>query len=250
MLKKWNELPPNMRTDEVRPYWETLSRKRHKLIAKRCIDVVLSAAGLVVLSIPMLAVAVYIKLDSPGPVFFRQERVTTCGRKFRIHKFRTMTADAEHMGNAVTTAGDARITKAGALLRRTKLDELPQLIDVLLGDMSLVGTRPETDCYVRQYKPEYMATLLLPAGITSEASFRFMKEEEMLSEAENIDDFYVNVILPEKMKWNLAELKSFSLRSDALTIARTIGSVLPGRGREYAARPLHNGRNDRLEEEA
>lgn len=226
MLKRWDGLPPEMKTCEVRPYWEILNNKRRQLVLKRCLDVSLSAAGLLMLGIPMAAIAVYIRLDSPGPVFFRQERVTSYGRRFRIHKFRTMTADAERSGAPVTAAGDERITRAGMLLRRTKLDELPQLLDVLAGDMSLVGTRPEAECYVERYMPEYMATLLLPAGITSEASLRFIDEEEMLREAENVDEFYMNVILPEKMKWNLAAIREFSVGNDVKTLARTFMSVM------------------------
>lgn len=222
MLKKWEELPHKMRTDAVRPYWESLNNKKGQLIIKRCIDLSLSAAGLAVMSAPMLAVALYIKMDSPGPVFFRQERVTSYGKHFRIHKFRTMAADAERDGSAVTAADDKRITRAGAFLRRTKIDELPQLIDVLSGNMSLVGTRPEAQRYVEHYKPEYMATLLLPAGITSEASIRFLREEELLRGVSDIDGYYIDNILPVKMKYNLSELKEFSILNDIRTIIRTL----------------------------
>lgn len=225
MLKKWEELPHKMQTNAVRPYWESLNNKKGQLIIKRCIDLSLSAAGLAVMSAPMLAVALYIKMDSPGPVFFRQERVTSYGKHFRIHKFRTMAADAERDGSAVTAADDKRITRAGAFLRRTKIDELPQLIDVFSGNMSLVGTRPEAQRYVEHYKPEYMATLLLPAGITSETSIRFLKEEEMLRGAEDLDEYYISTILPEKMKSNLSELEKFSIMNDFKTIIHTLKAV-------------------------
>lgn len=225
MLDNWEDLPLRMQTDEVRPYWESLNKKRKQLMIKRCMDITLSAAGLVLMSAPMLTIAFCIKLDSPGPVFFRQERVTANGQRFRIHKFRTMIMGAEKSGNAITAAGDSRITRTGAMLRRTKLDELPQLMDVLIGNMSLVGTRPEAECYVKRYKPEYMATLLLPAGITSEASLRFLEEEEMLRGAENVDDFYTDIILPEKMKYNLAELRTFSIKNDIRTLIHTVRSV-------------------------
>lgn len=211
-----------MQAAEVRPYWELLNRKKNQLVIKRFMDLTVSVAGLMVMSLPMIAIALYIKLDSPGPVFFRQKRVTAYGRRFRIHKFRTMAANAEGSGSAVTAADDIRITRAGSFLRRTKIDELPQLIDVLAGNMSLVGTRPEAECYVDQYKPEYMATLLLPAGITSEASLRFLREEELLRGVSDIDGYYINSILPVKMKYNLAELKRFSVPNDIRTIIRTL----------------------------
>lgn len=229
IIREWDKLPPEMQTPEVRPYWEQLYRKRNQLIAKRCIDAALSAAGLVALGLPMIAIAAYIRIDSPGPVFFRQVRVTVYGKRFRIHKFRTMTADTGRHGSSVTALGDERITRAGAVLRRLKLDELPQLIDVLAGDMSLVGVRPEAECYVERYEPEYMATLLLPAGITSEATLEFINEEDLLARAEDIDEYYMNVILPEKMKHNLSALMNFSIGNDAMTLARTIRAVLPSR---------------------
>lgn len=225
MLKKWEDLPSWMQTDEVRPYWESLNKKRKQLIFKRCIDLALSTAGLVLMSVPMAAIALYVKHDSPGPVFFRQERVTAYGRRFRIHKFRTMTMNAERSGSAVTVSGDKRITHAGKLLRRTKLDELPQLLDVIAGNMSFVGTRPEVECYVKSYRPEYMATLLLPAGITSETSLHFLDEEELLRGAANVDEYYIDIILPEKMKYNLSELRTFSIKNDIRTLIHTVRSI-------------------------
>ena len=173
----------------------------------------------------MLIIAVFIRLDSPGPAFYRQERVTKDGSHFRIHKFRTMVNDAERIGETITAAGDNRITRVGSVLRLTKLDELPQLLDVLRGDMSLIGTRPEVPKYVDHYCDEYMATLLLPAGITSEASVRFLREEELLRDAKDVDEVYLNRILPEKMKWNLLSLAHFSIWSDFRIICRTLFAV-------------------------
>ena len=177
MLREWDDLPDFMRIDEVRPYWEVLNRKRGQLAIKRVFDVAMATVLLIILAIPMIVIAVMIKLDSNGPVFYRQKRITSYGKIFRIHKFRTMVADADKKGASVTVENDNRITKIGSKIRKLRLDELPQLIDVLQGNMSFVGTRPEVVKYVRRYKPEYLATLLLPAGITSEASIRFKDED-------------------------------------------------------------------------
>ena len=169
-LRRWEELPEFMRTSEVRPYWEKLNKKRFQLGLKRAFDLCVGGMVLLVTAIPMAVIAIAIKLDSKGPVFYRQERVTTYGKKFKIHKFRTMVSNADKIGTAVTISGDNRITKVGAKLRHLRLDELPQVLDVINGDMSFVGTRPEVTKYVKKYKPEFYATLLMPAGITSEAS--------------------------------------------------------------------------------
>lgn len=173
----------------------------------------------------MLAIAAWIKKDSVGPVFYRQERVTKDGKVFLIHKFRTMVVNADRIGTAITAGDDKRITQAGEKLRRLRLDEIPQLFDVLKGDMSFVGTRPEVTKYVEHYKPEYYATLLLPAGITSEASIRFKDENELLSVADDVDRVYVEKVLPEKMKWNLADIQNFSLLGELATLFRTIAAI-------------------------
>lgn len=225
-LKAWDNLPAFMRRKEVKPYYDILKRKRLSLFFKRAFDVVCALVLLVLCAVPMLVIAVLIKADSPGPVFFRQERVTTYGRIFKIHKFRTMVENADKTGSGVTVSGDLRITKAGAKLRKRRLDELPQLLDVLRGDMSFVGTRPESVRYVRQYKPAYYATLLLPAGITSEASIRFRDEEKLLDGADDTDRVYVEQILPQKMKWNLYSLKHFGLMRDIHTMIKTVTEVL------------------------
>lgn len=230
MLKRWEDLPDFMRTPEVRPYWEVLDKKRGQLVLKRIFDFTAAILLLVILAVPMAVIAVMIKLDSPGTVFYRQERVTTYGKHFRIHKFRTMVSNADKIGTAVTVGGDPRITKLGAKLRRLRLDELPQVFDVIAGDMSFVGTRPEAVKYVEQYKPEYNATLLMPAGITSEASIRYKDEEKLIDVANDVDKVYIEQVLPEKMKWNLNSIEKFSFFREILTMFRTVLAVF---GKDY-----------------
>lgn len=229
-LKQWDELPEFMKTPEVRPYWEILDKKRGQLILKRMFDLVVSIILLVILAIPMGIIAVLIKRDSEGPVFYRQERVTTYGRHFRIHKFRTMVSNADKIGTAVTVGNDSRITRVGAKLRGHRLDELPQVLDVIRGDMSFVGTRPEAVRYVERYKPEFNATLLMPAGITSEASIRYKDEDKLLNAADDVDEVYVNEVLPAKMKWNLESIERFRFLREILTMFRTVFAVM---GKDY-----------------
>lgn len=226
MLRKWEDLPAFMQTPEVRPYWDILNKKRGQLALKRAFDVTAGTALLLLLCPPMAVIAVMIKKDSEGPVFYKQERVTSYGRHFRIHKFRTMVSNADKIGSAVTVGNDSRITKVGAKLRGLRLDELPQVIDVIKGDMSFVGTRPEAVKYVEKYKPEYYATLLMPAGITSEASIRYKNEDKLLSVADDVDEVYLNDVLPDKMAWNLKSLKEFSFVGDLATMIRTVAAVL------------------------
>ena len=226
MLKKWDDLPDFMKTEEVRPYWESLSRKRGQLILKRLFDIFMAIILLILLAIPMLILAIWIKVDSKGPVFYRQERVTTYGKHFRIHKFRTMVSNADKIGTAVTVSNDSRITKVGAKLRGHRLDEFPQLIDVLQGTMSFVGTRPEAVKYVEQYKPEYNATLLMPAGITSECSIRYKDEDKLLNEANDVDSVYIEQVLPQKMKWNLESIREFNLCREINIMLKTVKAVL------------------------
>lgn len=224
-LKKWEELPEFMKTPEVRPYWEILNKKKGQLILKRIFDFVVSVILLIILAIPMGIIAILIKRDSEGPVFYRQERVTTYGRHFRIHKFRTMISNADKIGTAVTVGNDSRITKVGAKLRGHRLDELPQVLDVIRGDMSFVGTRPEAVKYVERYKPEFNATLLMPAGITSEASIQYKDEDKLLNAADDVDEVYVNEVLPAKMKWNLESIRGFRFLQEILTMFRTVLAV-------------------------
>ena len=228
-LRKWEDLPQFMRTEEVRPYWESLSRKKHQLFIKRIFDVILSFIMIILLSVPMIIIALCIKFDSPGPVFYRQERVTSYGKRFKIHKFRTMVDNAQTIGPVVTVKNDTRITKVGSKLRGLRLDEIPQLFDVLSGDMTFVGTRPETVKYVERYLPEYYATLLMPAGITSETSIMYKDEDELLSGADDVDSVYMDKVLPEKMKCNLMSLADFSLLTDLVTMFKTVFAVL-GKG--------------------
>ncbi|MBQ2677893.1 MAG: sugar transferase [Firmicutes bacterium] len=230
MLRKWEDLPEFMRVPEVKPYHEKIYKKRFSLFMKRVFDICISLVLIIILAIPMAVLAIWIKTDSEGPVLYRQERVTAYGRRFRIHKFRTMVSNADKIGTAVTVGNDSRITKAGSHLRSLRLDELPQVFDVLLGDMSFVGTRPEAVRYVEKYEPEYFATLLLPAGITSEASIRYKDEDKLLSAADDVDRVYLEKVLPEKMKWNLESIRDYSLLHDIRTMFRTVFAVL---GKEY-----------------
>lgn len=237
VLRKWGDLPEFMKTEEVKPYYEALKKKRFSLVLKRAMDLVGGVVLLVLLAIPIAIIAVMIKLDSEGPVFYRQERITTYGKHFRIHKFRTMVSNADKIGTAVTVGNDSRITRIGAKLRGCRLDELPQVLDLITGDMSFVGTRPEAVKYVEKYKPEYMATLLLPAGITSEASIRYKDEAELLEAADDVDRVYVEEVLPGKMKYILESIRKFSVVSDIATMVRTVFAVL---GKDYSDKEQKN----------
>lgn len=231
MLKKWEELPDFMKNDEVRPYYEILKKKKVSLVFKRVFDFTGGIILLVLMAIPMAIIAIWIKLDSRGPVFYRQERITTYGKHFKIHKFRTMVNNADKIGTAVTVGNDSRITKVGAKLRGCRLDELPQVLDLISGNMSFVGTRPEAVKYVEMYNEEYMATLLLPAGITSEASIRYKDEAELLDRADDVDKVYVKEVLPGKMKYNLESIEDFSVIGEIKTMFRTFFAIL---GKDYS----------------
>lgn len=225
-LKGWNHLPDRMKTKEVRRYYNILVRHTGWFKVKRIMDIVVSSIMLVVLALPMLVIAVMIKLDSRGPVFFRQERVTQYGRIFRIYKFRTMVNNAQKLGTQVTVAHDARITKVGRILRKYRLDEFPQIFNILAGDMTLVGTRPEVPKYVNQYTDEMYATLLLPAGLTSRTSIAYKDEDELLKDADDADKVYVEQILPVKMKYNLESLRRFGVIEDCSVLWNTFKSVI------------------------
>lgn len=228
MLKKWEKLPAFMQTEEVRPYYERLQKKRFSLVVKRLFDFAVSSVMLVILSPALLILAVLIKRDSAGPVFYRQERITQYGRKFRIYKFRTMVVNADKIGSLVTVGEDPRITRIGKRLRGCRLDELPQLINIWKGEMTFVGTRPEVEKYVKAYSPEMLATLLLPAGVTSEASIQYKDEDKLLENVsgEGADQIYVEKILPEKMRWNLEEMKKFGFIREIGTMVRTVVAVM------------------------
>lgn len=230
VLKKWEDLPDKMKTEEVKKYYDILSKKHFQLALKRIFDICVSFVLLIILAIPMAVISVLIAIDSPGGVFYRQERVTTNGKIFRIHKFRTMCSNADKIGSQVTVSNDSRITRVGGLLRKLRLDELPQVLDVFGGSMSFVGTRPEVKKYVDEYSSEMLATLLLPAGITSEASIRFKGESKLLAKTDDVDKTYTEEILPRKMHYNLKSLEEFSFFSDIATMFRTVFAVL---GKDY-----------------
>ena len=232
ILKKWEELPAELQTEAVRPYYDALKQKQGSLILKRIFDVTVSAVMLLLLSPVFLILAIAIKLDSPGPVFYRQVRVTQYGKTFRIFKFRSMVTNADKIGTQVTVGNDSRITRIGKFIRKCRLDELCQLIDIFRGTMTFVGTRPEVPKYVASYTPEMMATLLLRAGVTSEASILYKDEDALLSGALDLDKVYVDEVLPGKMRHNLYAIRHFSFWSDIATMFRTVFAVL---GKEYAA---------------
>lgn len=225
-LRDWDDLPDFMRTKVVRPYYDILKKHEKELYLKRAFDVVAASILLVLLAPIMLVVAVWIKLDSPGPVFFRQTRITQYGKEFRIFKFRTMVNNADMIGSAVTVGNDSRITKVGTIIRKYRIDEFPQLLNVLLGDMSFVGTRPEVPKYVSEYSDEMYATLLLPAGITSKTSIEYKDEDELLETSDDVDTVYVNSILPEKMYWNLKGVSEFNSISELIIMIQTAFAVI------------------------
>lgn len=228
-LRPWQLLPDEMRTKEVRKYYNVIMKHRMWLKMKRVLDVIVAGIMLAVLIIPMGVIALAIRLDSPGPVFFRQARVTQYGRIFRIYKFRTMVDNASKLGSAVTVDNDVRITKVGAFLRKYRMDEFPQVFNILAGDMTLVGTRPEVPKYVKKYTKEMYATLLLPAGLTSRTSIAYKDEDKLLGEAvdeESTDNIYLNEVLPAKMRYNLESMKHFGVKSDASVLWDTFASVV------------------------
>ncbi len=202
-------------------YREILNKKRFTLVFKRLFDIVASLFGLLILMIPFAVIAVLIKLTSRGPVFFRQVRVGRNGKEFRIYKFRTMVVDAEKKGLQITTKDDNRITKIGSFLRKTKFDEFPQLINVLIGQMSFVGPRPEVPKYVALYNEVQRNVLLVRPGITELASIKYRDENEMLESSENPEETYIKEIMPKKIEYNLDYIKSMSLFYDLKLIFMT-----------------------------
>ena len=228
-LVKWEALPEAMQTPQVREYYDILDKKRGSLFCKRMFDIVVSAVMLVLLSPVFLVLAVVIKLDSPGPVFYRQVRLTQYGKPFRIFKFRTMVQGADK-GSQVTVGGDSRITRVGKVIRKCRLDEIGQLLDVFRGTMTFVGTRPEVPKYAASYTPEMLATFLLPAGVTSLTSIYYKDEERLLNGAEDSDRVYVEKILPGKMRYNLEGIRSFGFFKDIKIMGMTFLAML---GKEY-----------------
>ena len=228
-LIEWESLPAELKTEEVRKYYDIIEKKKSSLFFKRAFDLIMSLAALVVFSPVYLILAIAIKIDSPGPVFYRQERVTQYGKIFRIHKFRTMVYNADK-GSQLTVNNDRRITNIGKVIRRCRLDETAQLIDVLQGTMTFVGTRPETPKFVAAYTKEMMATLLLPAGITSRASIYYKDEAALLEGAENPERVYIEKILPEKMYDNLKGIEKFGFWEDIKVIFMTVFAIC---GKKY-----------------
>ena len=222
----WEKLPPQMQTEAVKPYYEILQKKQVSLIFKRSFDIVVSVIMLLILSPVFLVLAIAIKLDSKGPVFYRQVRVTQYGKEFRIFKFRTMVNNADKIGSQVTVGGDNRITRVGKVIRDCRLDEIGQLLNILGGSMTFVGTRPEVPKYVEKYTPEMWATLLLPAGVTSEASIRYKDEAALLDAAEDVDATYVQDVLPGKMKYNLNSIQEYGFFKDIKTMFQTVAAVI------------------------
>lgn len=230
ILIKYEKLPENLKNEKVKKYYDILSKKKISLAIKRIFDIIVALILLILLSPIILILATMIKIDSKGPVFYRQERITTYGKIFRIFKFRTMVQNADKVGTLVTVGNDSRITRVGKLIRKVRLDELPQLINVLKGEMTFVGTRPEVKKYVDRYTDEMKATLLMPAGITSIASIKYKDEDEILEKAKqkgkDIDLAYVEDVLPEKMKYNLEYISKFSFWYDIKVCIDTVIGVL------------------------
>lgn len=229
ILKPFDKLPKEFQNDEVKHYYDILDKKRKSLITKRVVDVVLALIMIVILALPMLVIAILIKCTSKGPVFYRQERVTTFGKKFMILKFRSMQVGADSCGELLTYKNDTRITKVGAFLRKLRLDELPQIFHVLSGKMSIVGTRPEVTKYVEKYTPVMYATLLMPAGVTSFASIKFKDEDRIIGEVDDpkkIDEIYINEILPKKMRYNLKYIERFGFKRDIYLMFKTVKQVI------------------------
>lgn len=225
-LRDWDDIPEFMRNKKVKVYYDRLSRKRFSLKVKRFFDVAVALLLIVILSPVFLVITIWIRFDSKGPVYYKQERVTQYGRKFNIFKFRTMVTNADKTGALITAHHDSRITRAGKKIRKIRLDEIPQLFNIINGDMSFVGTRPEVMKYVSSYSDEMKATLLLPAGVTSEASIKYKDEGRILEGAENVDETYIAEVLPEKMRWNLKAIREFSLLYELKILARTVWAVL------------------------
>lgn len=215
-----------MKNEEVKKYYEIVKKRKAALIFKRIFDIVTSVFLIVLFSPLLLATFIVIKLDSPGKTLFLQDRVTQNGKIFKVFKFRTMVENAESLGSQVTTGEDPRITKCGRWLRKFRIDEIPQLFNILKGELSFVGVRPEVPKYVEKYTPEMFATLLLPAGVTSMTSIMYKDESKLLEGAENPDKTYVEEILPEKMKYNLEYIKNFNFWYDIKVMVKTVFAVI------------------------
>ena len=226
MLTKWENLPKNLKTEVVKEYYKVLKQKQIQLVLKRVFDLLFSLLLIVVIFPVLLIISIFIVINSGFPVFYLQERVTKNSNKFKIFKFRTMVNNADKVGSLVTVDNDNRITKIGKFLRKFRLDELPQIFNIFLGSMSFVGTRPEVQKYVDAYSEEMLATLLLPAGVTSTASIEYKDESTLLKDCKDVDETYINTVLPQKMKYNLQYIKNFSLLEDFKIIIKTVCAVI------------------------
>ncbi|MDU6181417.1 MAG: sugar transferase [Anaerococcus vaginalis] len=225
MLKKWDDLPLEMRKDEILSYYKILKKKQVSLFLKRIFDIIMSLILIIILFPLLIILAILIKRDSKGEIIYKSTRITQYNKEFQIYKFRTMVKDADKIGSQVTVGNDNRITKIGKTLRKYRLDEIPQLFNILKGDMSFVGTRPESPYYVKHYTNEMYATLLLKAGVTSETSIEYKDEANLLRDETDTDKIYIEKILPEKMKYNLKSVREFSLAKDIKTMIKTVIAV-------------------------
>lgn len=224
--KQWQKLPKNMQNEAVKPYFDIIVKKKFTLFVKRVLDIIISFIVLLILSPIMIVAAMAVALGSKGPVFYFQRRVGRYGKEFSIFKFRTMVVNADKIGSHVTVGeNDPRITKVGHILRTTRIDEFPQLLNILKGDMTLVGTRPEVPRYVAEYSDEMMATLLLAPGVTGAASIAYRYENDMLKGKEDPEKYYIETILPDKMAINLDYTRNLSFWGDIKLLLRTVGCV-------------------------
>lgn len=213
MIPRWEKFPSYTKNLLVKEYYNTVISKKKSLILKRIFDILASLTLIFLLFIPMFVTGIAIKVTSKGRIFYKQKRITQYGRIFFILKFRTMYENSENSG-LLTCDNDSRITKIGKILRKFRIDEFPQLINVLVGDMTFVGTRPEVPKYVKNYTDEMFATLILPAGVTSISSIKFRDESKYLANSSDSDKIYLDEILPKKMKYNLEYLHNFNFFLD------------------------------------
>lgn len=226
MLKAFSKLPRQMQTDEIRKYYDILAKKKAVLLLKQIFDRIAALILLVILSPVMIVLAVIIKCTSKGPVIFRQKRVGRYLKPFNIWKFRTMRVDSEKHGQITVGSRDPRITNIGWFLRKYRLDELPQLFNILAGQMSFVGARPEVPKYVEQYSGAMAATLLLRPGVTGYASIRFKDENELLGGEDDPERAYVEKILPIKMGLDLEYIEELGIFTDIKTMLQTVFAVI------------------------
>lgn len=212
-----------MRNNYTKKYYQTIILRKKSLILKRIFDILASFLLLFFLLPLILLISIIIKLDSEGPIIYKQRRVTQYRKEFLIFKFRTM---RENSGSKISYKNDSRVTKVGKILRKFKLDEIPQLVNVLFGEMTFVGTRPEVPEYVQKYNKKMLSTLILPAGITSIASIKFRDEEKYFNDSSNVESIYLNCVLPNKMIYNIEYLRKFSFLFDIKILFLTFLKIL------------------------